>query len=76
MDPEVSSTTHSGHVIRLWSIAWYKSPTPMHFSAVAASNIPARNALFWQVIVRDFVTLAARPYFLKRLTMTFIACCS
>ena len=43
MDPAVSSTPHSGHRIRLRSLARYESPTPVHFSAMAFSDIPACN---------------------------------
>ena len=76
MEPAVSSTPHSGHGIHFRSITRYDSPTPVHFSAMASSNIPARNAPDWRVIFCDFGTLAARPYLLKRPTMTFILCCS
>ena len=48
----------------------------MYLSAMASSKIPAHTALGWQVIVRYFATLAARPYFLKSPTRTFITCCS
>ena len=76
MDPAVSSTSHSGHRIRLRSLTHYKSTTPVHFSTMAYSDIPALNAPGWYVIVRDLVTLPARPYLLKMPTRTFIACCS
>ena len=68
MDPAVSSTSHSGHGICVWNLTWYESPTPVHFSAMASSNIPSCNDLGWQFIVRDFATLVARPYLLKRPT--------
>ena len=60
MDPAVSSTPHSGHGIRLWSLTWYKSHTPVHFIAMSSSDIPVRNAPVWHVIVREFATLADR----------------
>ena len=72
METVVSSNQYSGHGIRLWIITWYECPTPMHFSAMASSDIPSRNAPGWQFIVHDFATLADRPYLLKRPTSTFI----
>ena len=74
MEPVVSSTPHSGHMIRLRSIPWYESFAPMHFSAMASYKICARNVPGWHIIVCDLATLAARPYILKRPTRTFIAC--
>ena len=73
MEPTVSSTPHSEHGIRCQSLTWYESPTPVHFNAMASSDLPARNAPGWNIIVRDLATLAARPYLLKRPTRTFIA---
>ena len=74
VDPVVSSTSYSGHVIQRQSLTRYESPTPVLFSAMASSDIPAHNALGCHFIVRDLATLAARPYPLKRPTRTFIAC--
>ena len=76
MDPAVISTPHYGHGIFLWSLTRYESPTPVHFRAMASSDILACNAPGWHAILHDFATLAARPYLLKRPTRTFIACCS
>ena len=75
-DPAMSSTPHSGHGIRLRSLSWYKSPTPVHFSAIASSDIPVCNAPGWQLIVRYFVMLTDRLYLQKILTRNSIACCS
>ena len=76
MNPAASSIPKYGHGICLRSLARYESPTPVHLSATAFSDIPARNAMGCHVIVRDFATLSARPYFPKSPTRTFIACCS
>ena len=53
MDPAVSSNPHFCHDIRLRGLTQYKSPNPMHFSAMTSSHILARNALGWNFIVRD-----------------------
>ena len=76
MDPTMRSTPHSGHGIYRHNIIQYEYPTPMHFSPMVSSDIPAHNTPVWHVIVRELVMLAARPYFLKRPTRTFIACCN
>ena len=76
MYPMVSSTSYSSQDIRLQSLTWYKSPPPVHFKAMASSDIPAHNSPGWKVIVRDFLTLAARLYLLNSLIRTFIAFCS
>ena len=76
IDPVVSSNPHSGQGIRLISLTQYKSPTPVQFSTMACSNIPACNATGSQVILHNFSTLAAMPYLLNRPTRTLITCCS
>ena len=76
MDPMVSSTPHSGHGIHLRSLTRYEYPNPVHFSAMASSDIPICNASVWHVILCDLETLATRSYLLKRPTRTFIACYS
>ena len=76
MDTVVSSIPQSRQDIRLRSINWYESATPVHFITMASSSIPARNAPGWQVIVSDFAMLATSPYLLNRPTRTFIVCCS
>ena len=76
MDPMVISNPHYRHGIRCWILTWYKYPTPMNFSAMASSNIPAHNTSGWNVILCDLATLAASTYLLKSQTRTFITCCS
>ena len=41
VDPGVSSTRHSSRGIRPWSLTQYESPIPVHFSAMASSDIPS-----------------------------------
>ena len=74
MDPAVISTPHYRHGTRRRIITWYESPTPVYFITMASSGILACNAPGWHIIVRDLVTLDARPYLLKRLIRTFIVC--
>ena len=76
MDPAVGSTPHSWHDIRLWCLTRYKTPTPVYFSAMASSEILARNEPVWHVILHDLVTLYTRPYLMKRPTRSLIVCCS
>ena len=75
MEPALRSTPHSGHGIRLRIPAWYESPTPVCFSAMASYDIPIRNVPVCHVIVHDLATMAAIPYLLKRPTRTLISCC-
>ena len=76
IDPMVSLTLHSEHGIRCRSLTWYGSATLVHFKSLASAEIPDLSAPGLHVIEQDLETLSARQYRQKRLTSTFIECCS